>query len=425
MHTTHRFRLMTVSLLILVPILSFSAHVSFHGSLLALNEVDERFQKSEEIRKAAQSVQGADAAKANAKAVAAESKEVMSESEAEMQKLAREKRELRLQLAEVLKHEEELIEKGIDPEDTAAIMQLLEQEKGRMNHFLRSAHVAYASQTTDTIGSLLGQTLTSSTLGERTEEAIRTRAILNAREKLLSMLRRAQGLPSAIDSMRAEHEELLSQYHDVLHQHEEAGERLHRSAVNQDAIKRTVAEVNHQIVQMQNELARIDARLRRTAERALIEKGLLSPKVGEYSGGKIVGQAADLSWPARGRISAGFYLQSYYDYFGVHHKGIDIVIPQGSPVYAAADGIVYLARNGGATGYSYILMGHQGGRATLYGHMSRFAVATGQAVHRGQVIGYSGGNPGTPGAGPMTTGAHLHFEVLQNGKHLNPLSVLP
>ncbi len=107
------------------------------------------------------------------------------------------------------------------------------------------------------------------------------------------------------------------------------------------------------------------------------------------------------------------------------HQGIDIGVPQGTDVMAAADGVVFLARDGGATGFSYILIGHRDGYATLYGHLSSFAVATGQDVRRGQLIGESGGQPGTHGAGPMTTGAHLHFEMLKNGVHVDPLTVLP
>ncbi len=176
---------------------------------------------------------------------------------------------------------------------------------------------------------------------------------------------------------------------------------------------------------MQSDLARIDARLRRKAERALIEKGLMNPKVGEYSGGKSVGPAAKLTWPAIGRISAGFYDRSYKQYFGVDHKGIDIVASQGTPVYAASDGVVFLSRPGGARGYSYVLIGHRGGTATLYGHLSQINVSTGQDIYRGQVIGLSGGTPGTSGAGYMTTGAHIHFEVIQMGRHVDPRRVLP
>jgi murein DD-endopeptidase MepM/ murein hydrolase activator NlpD len=170
-------------------------------------------------------------------------------------------------------------------------------------------------------------------------------------------------------------------------------------------------------------LQRIDARLRARTERDLISKGLLGAKPGERSDGRVRGKTSFV-WPLTGRISAGFYDEGYKRYFGVAHKGIDIVTRQGTPVFASSDGIVFLARYGGATGYSYVLLGHTNGYATLYGHLSAINITTGQLVSAGQQLGSSGGTPGTNGAGPMTTGAHLHFEVIQEGRHVNPLSVL-
>lgn len=134
--------------------------------------------------------------------------------------------------------------------------------------------------------------------------------------------------------------------------------------------------------------------------------------------------SSGFQWPVKGRITAGFYDPSYYKFYRVEHKAVDIAVPQGSPVYATADGVVHTVKDGGAKGYSFVLIGHSNGYASLYGHMSKMYVGKGEIVEQGQVIGLSGGKPGTAGAGWMTTGPHLHLEIILNGKHINPLSVL-
>ena len=133
-----------------------------------------------------------------------------------------------------------------------------------------------------------------------------------------------------------------------------------------------------------------------------------------------------LSWPVnpyRG-ISAYFMDPSYSSYFGVNHYAIDIPTPQGTPMYAPADGYVVRYRDAGY-GYSYIMLMHANDLSTVYGHASASFVSAGQYVTEGQVIGLTGGTPGTKGAGLMTTGAHLHLEVRVNGVPVDPLRYLP
>ncbi len=127
--------------------------------------------------------------------------------------------------------------------------------------------------------------------------------------------------------------------------------------------------------------------------------------------------------PARG-ITAFFGDSGYKSRFGVAHRAVDIRLPQGSRVMAAAPGLVYKAKNNGY-GYSYITIAHPGGLATVYGHISGILVKEGDVVRAGDLIGLSGGIPGTKGAGYMTTGAHLHFEVADHGENKDPLDFLP
>jgi murein DD-endopeptidase MepM/ murein hydrolase activator NlpD len=127
--------------------------------------------------------------------------------------------------------------------------------------------------------------------------------------------------------------------------------------------------------------------------------------------------------PDRG-ISAYFRDPSYVNVFGVQHNAVDLPAYQGSAVRAVADGVVYSARDNGY-GYSYIILAHADGFMTVYGHMSNILIAEGDTISQGAIIGLSGGMPGTIGAGYMTTGPHLHFEVLLNGLYVDPLTYLP
>ena len=119
-------------------------------------------------------------------------------------------------------------------------------------------------------------------------------------------------------------------------------------------------------------------------------------------------------WPAHGWLTGTFGGRP--DPFTGEpdfHRGIDISTGKGSQVYAAADGAVESAARAGQYG-NLIVLAHDFGLSTRYGHLSRFDVRAGQLVKRGDVIGYVGSTG-------RSTGAHLHYEILANGKQINPL----
>lgn len=96
-----------------------------------------------------------------------------------------------------------------------------------------------------------------------------------------------------------------------------------------------------------------------------------------------------------------------------YHKGTDFSVPVGTPVTAAADGVV-TSIGSDPKGYgNYVIIKH-GSKSTLYAHLSRFATSHGKKVKAGEVIAYSGGAKGAPGSG-NSGGPHLHFEVRDNG----------
>ena len=98
------------------------------------------------------------------------------------------------------------------------------------------------------------------------------------------------------------------------------------------------------------------------------------------------------------------------------HEGIDLVAPAGTAVYAAADGVVVGAAPNGRYG-NWIRIEHGGRLATVYGHLSAFApgIEPGETVVRGELIGFVGSTG-------RSTGAHLHFELLSDGKPVNPIN---
>lgn len=122
-------------------------------------------------------------------------------------------------------------------------------------------------------------------------------------------------------------------------------------------------------------------------------------------------------WPAHGWLTGRFGGRS--DPFTGEqgfHQGLDISAPKGQPVYATADGRVESAAAQSEYG-NLVVLRHDFGLTTRYGHLSKFNVKAGQTVHRGDVIGYVGSTG-------RSTGTHLHYEILANGKLLNPLQLL-
>lgn len=132
------------------------------------------------------------------------------------------------------------------------------------------------------------------------------------------------------------------------------------------------------------------------------------------------------AWPVPSHyINASFHDPDYPFKNIFQHSGIDIKASFGTPVRAVAAG--YVAKRTACTTascYNYVLIAHTSTVSSLYGHLSRIDVQPDQFVNQGDVIGLSGATPGTVGAGPFVTGAHLHFEIRSNGIPVDPLGYL-
>ncbi len=129
------------------------------------------------------------------------------------------------------------------------------------------------------------------------------------------------------------------------------------------------------------------------------------------SPGDTIPSHAGFIWPVSGPVTSPFGFR-----WGRMHEGIDIAVPSGTPIRAAAGGTVIYC--GWMEGYgNLVAIDHGGGLATAYAHQSAIAVACGQQVGQGQTIGYVGSTG-------HSTGPHLHFEVRVNGAAVDPLGYL-
>jgi murein DD-endopeptidase MepM/ murein hydrolase activator NlpD len=126
------------------------------------------------------------------------------------------------------------------------------------------------------------------------------------------------------------------------------------------------------------------------------------------------GSGSGLIWPVSGPVVSGFGMR-----WGQMHEGIDIAVPAGTPIRAAASGTVILVQGEAESGGygNFTCLEHGGGLQTCYAHQSAVAVSSGQSVSQGGIIGYVG-------CTGHCFGDHLHFEVRVNGTPTDPLGYL-
>ena len=134
--------------------------------------------------------------------------------------------------------------------------------------------------------------------------------------------------------------------------------------------------------------------------------------------GPVKGGSGSMIWPVDGPVVSGFgprTINGSYEY----HPGIDIAVPEGTPIRAALGGTVALQQSEAESGGygNYTCLDHGGGLSTCYAHQSSFAVSLGQPVSQGDVIGYTG-------CTGYCLGPHLHFEVRINGSVTDPMGYL-
>ena len=175
-----------------------------------------------------------------------------------------------------------------------------------------------------------------------------------------------------------------------------------------------LAQLDQLIAERAEQAAREEEERRRAEEEAKKNQASSGGSESVPSGGGSV-DSGDLSfaWPLAG-YGYGSITQYYGGmYSGTPHKGLDIGVPYGTPIYASESGQVLSAEYHWSWGNN-VLIWHNGTYSTRYAHCSSLAVSAGEYVQKGQVIGYVGSTG-------QSSGPHLHFEVYQNGTRVDPL----
>jgi murein DD-endopeptidase MepM/ murein hydrolase activator NlpD len=144
---------------------------------------------------------------------------------------------------------------------------------------------------------------------------------------------------------------------------------------------------------------------------AAVSASLASRIQTSQAGSVVVPSSSGLIWPVSGPVTSGFGWR-----WGRMHEGIDIAVPTGTPVSAAASGRVIYAGWMGGYG-NLVVIDHGGGLATAYGHNSSVVVGNGGSVSQGQTVAFAGSTG-------HSTGPHVHFEVRVNGAAVDPLGYL-
>jgi murein DD-endopeptidase MepM/ murein hydrolase activator NlpD len=181
-----------------------------------------------------------------------------------------------------------------------------------------------------------------------------------------------------------------------------------RTRAGKDAALHNVRAERQQLEGALSELKAQQAKIRSTLLASQGQPGLPAAPIRQGSGSMI--------WPVNGPITSPFCEARAWERC---HPGIDIGVPAGTPIRAAAAGRVVLMQSVGASGGygNFTCIQHSGSLSTCYAHQSRFATSLGANVSQGQVIGYVG-------CTGLCFGDHLHFEVRVNGSVVNPMAYL-
>jgi len=287
-------------------------------------------------------------------------------------------------------------------------------EKEHIGNLLR---IAYKQDQVSTLEMLL----LNNSLAEFLNQA---KYLENTNDKIKEDL---ESLQNKKDQLEKSQLSLDAKNKDLVALKNELGQKVDNLSYEQQSKEVILEETNSSEAEYQRLLAQArKEQLQAEAEVSSLEV-IIRQKMSEKDKEKLESGSSDIAWPVAGRtITTGFHDPDYpYRKIIGEHPAIDIRAPQGSTLRAAGDGYVARVKFDGSTNYAYIMIVHNNGLSTVYGHVSAVSVVADQYVHQGDVIGRTGGAPHGIGSGPFTTGSHLHFEVRKDGIPVNALNYLP
>jgi murein DD-endopeptidase MepM/ murein hydrolase activator NlpD len=236
------------------------------------------------------------------------------------------------------------------------------------------------------------------------DEAVvsRVRDLRNQVKRTVARLRSAKDrIESARDAIAVEEQALASARSAVQQRQSKLVETRRSREAALSRITKTEQELDGDVASIQAELAA-----------TLAGTGSAPLPAGPIQGGN----GSGLIWPVDGPVVSGFGSRFGGSEF---HEGIDIAVPSGTPIRAAASGtVIFTEPEASSGGYgNFTCIDHGGGLSTCYAHQESFAVSAGQQVSQGQVIGYSD-------CTGHCFGPHVHFEVRINGAPTDPMGYL-
>ena len=220
---------------------------------------------------------------------------------------------------------------------------------------------------------------------------------------------------ATVERVTAERNEIAARKQELVRTQTELENRQSALDAARDQHAAVLARVKDTEQRLDGDVSDIQDKIAAQVQAAQASSTVPAPAVGPFTAGPQSSQG--FIWPVNGPVTSPFCEQRAWESC---HPGIDIAVPSGTPIHAAADGVVEFTQpEASSGGYgNFTCIDHGGGISTCYAHQSSFAVSQGEHVSQGQVIGISD-------CTGLCFGPHLHFEVRVNGEVVDPMGYLP